>query len=114
MHVEQKSLEQKNHDLAAKYREKAKTQTQMERLYKSLKHQQLAAGMELAADHDAEDALHAVVGGHFGNINYRQHTHSRAGSNTSGARDAHRNDVDVWNNQIQGSRAGLQSARQYR
>ncbi|RMY53743.1 hypothetical protein D0863_13852 [Hortaea werneckii] len=60
MHMEQKALEEKNHQLVEAFREKSKTQQQLQKLYQTLKQQQLAAGMELAADHDAEHALKAA------------------------------------------------------
>ena len=58
--MEQKALEEKNHQLVEAFREKSKTQQQLQKLYQTLKQQQLAAGMELAADHDAEHALKAA------------------------------------------------------
>ncbi|EMC91898.1 hypothetical protein BAUCODRAFT_58923, partial [Baudoinia panamericana UAMH 10762] len=57
MHAEQKQLQQKNRDLAEAFREKAKHQQHLQKLYQSLKQEQLAAGMELAAEHDADHTL---------------------------------------------------------
>ena len=108
MHVEHKSLEQKNHELAGAFREKAKHQQQLQKLYTQLKQQQIAAGMEFAAEHDAENVLHAVGGGQSGNANYRPQMPSRASSIGSGGR---RNTVNPWQNQAQGSRGGYQTSR---
>ena len=107
MHVEQKSLEQKNNDLAGAFREKAKNQQQLQKLYQSLKQQQLATGMELAADHDAEHVLHAAGLGHRND----RHMQSRAGSNGSGGSGGHNRTVHPWEQMQQGSRGGLQTAR---
>ncbi|KAI7303269.1 hypothetical protein KC315_g15771 [Hortaea werneckii] len=81
MHMEQKALEEKNHQLVEAFREKSKTQQQLQKLYQTLKQQQLAAGMELAADHDAEHALKAA------DVAQRDHRfrQSRAGSRGSGS-----------------------------
>ncbi|KAI7151670.1 hypothetical protein KC349_g9369 [Hortaea werneckii] len=80
MHMEQKALEEKNHQLVEAFREKSKTQQQLQKLYQTLKQQQLAAGMEIAADNDAEHTLKAAdVAQRDGR--FRQ---SRAGSRGSG------------------------------
>ncbi|KAI7462256.1 hypothetical protein KC351_g16435 [Hortaea werneckii] len=80
MHMEQKALEEKNHQLVEAFREKSKTQQQLQKLYQTLKQQQLAAGMEIAADHDAEHTLNAA------DVAQRDHRfrQSRAGSRGSG------------------------------
>ncbi|KAI6798893.1 hypothetical protein KC363_g2298 [Hortaea werneckii] len=80
MHMEQKALEEKNHQLVDAFREKSKTQQQLQKLYQTLKQQQLAAGMEIAADHDAEHTLNAA------DVAQRDHRfrQSRAGSRGSG------------------------------
>ncbi|RMX99793.1 hypothetical protein D0866_16007 [Hortaea werneckii] len=80
MHMEQKALEEKNHQLVEAFREKSKTQQQLQKLYQTLKQQQLAAGMEIAADHDAEHTLKAA------DVAQRDHRfrQSRAGSRGSG------------------------------
>ncbi|GAB1735863.1 hypothetical protein NU219Hw_g5199t2 [Hortaea werneckii] len=80
MHREQKALEEKNHQLVEAFREKSKTQQQLQKLYQTLKQQQLAAGMEIAADNDAEHALKAA------DVAQRDHRfrQSRAGSRGSG------------------------------
>lgn len=108
MHVEQKGLEQKNHNLAEKFREKAKNQQQLQKLYQSLKQQQLAAGMELAAEHDAEHVLQSAGLVHSRHERHMQHP--RAGSNASGGSDGRSRTIDAWENQM-GSRAGLQTSR---
>lgn len=78
--MEQKALEEKNHQLVEAFREKSKTQQQLQKLYQTLKQQQLAAGMEIAADHDAEHTLKAA------DVAQRDHRfrQSRAGSRGSG------------------------------
>lgn len=114
MHLEQKNLEQKNHELAQKYQEKIKTNHRFEKLYQNLKQKQLAGGIQLAAEYDAEDTLHAAAGDHFGNANYQQTMPSRAGSNGSGGSGGRRNNANPWENQShnQGYRGGLQSSRE--
>ncbi|KAI6903339.1 hypothetical protein D0869_12869 [Hortaea werneckii] len=79
MHMEQKALEEKNHQLVEAFREKSKTQQQLQKLYQALKQQQLAAGMEIAADNDAEHTLKAA------DVAQRDHRfrQSRAGSRGS-------------------------------
>jgi len=111
MHREQKNLEQKNRDLAGKFKEKAKAQQTLQRLYQSLKAQQLAAGMELAAEHDAEYVLQAA--GHATHSDGARRAgqppmQSRAGSNGSGSRSR---TIDAWRNQTHSTRAGHQSSR---
>ncbi|KAK5115659.1 hypothetical protein LTR85_009830 [Meristemomyces frigidus] len=108
MHTEQKALEQKNHELAGAFREKAKHQQQLQKLYQSLKQQQLAAGMELAAEHDAEHFLQAA--GQQGHHRNDRHMQSRSGSNGSGEGGGRSRTIHAWENQM-GSRAGLQSSR---
>ncbi|TKA33678.1 hypothetical protein B0A50_00514 [Salinomyces thailandicus] len=113
MHVEQKSLEQKNHDLASAFREKAKGQQQLQKLYQSLKQQQLAAGMELAAEHDAEHFLQAAGTRqrHGNNGRSDGHVHNRAGSTGSGHDGGRSRAIHDYATHIQGSRHGLQSSR---
>lgn len=108
MQVEQKGLEKKNRDLAEAYREKAKSQQQLMKLYQSLKQQQLAAGMELAADHDAEHVLRtAGVEGQRS-----RHSHSRADSHGSRGSGGRSRAIHEYENHIQGGRSGLQIPRQ--
>ena len=113
MHVEQKTLEQKNHDLAEAFREKSKNQQQLQKLYQQLKQQQVAAGLEFAADHDAEQVLQAAGGGFAGGNHRTGGQPQTRGSNGSGGSGGRRNSNN-WNNQPQGSRAGLQSSRKPR
>jgi len=110
MHVEQKNLEQKNRDLADKFKEKAKAQQTLQKLYQSLKAQQLAAGMEVAAEYDAENVLQTAGRASYnGNSRYSgQQVHSRAGSNDSGSRSR---TIDAWQNQAHGIRDGPQTSR---
>ena len=113
MHMEQKDLEQKNHELVEKYREKSKQQNRMQQLYTTLKQQQLAAGMELAAEHDAENVLHGAGAGGHNQSNYRngQPLQSR-NSNDSAGSGGRRNGMQAWqNDQAQGDRAGLHTSR---
>ena len=109
MHIEQKKLEEKNHELAERFREKAKNQAQLQRLYTSLKQQQVAHGMELAAEHDADNVLHAVASNNRGG----QPLHSRAGSNNSGGSGNRRQNLQGWDSHGQGNRHGLQSSRKW-
>ena len=110
MHLEKKSLEDRNQELQTAYREKAKKQQEIHKLYTALKHQQAAAGMEVAADHDAENVLQAAATGSYNNATHRngQPVQSRAGSDGSGGR---RQNTHAWDNRGQGNRNGLQSAR---
>ncbi|KAF2189743.1 hypothetical protein K469DRAFT_747758 [Zopfia rhizophila CBS 207.26] len=60
MQAEQISLEQKNHDLVEAFREKSRTQQQVQKLYQSLKAQVMASHVANAAGDEAEFALHNV------------------------------------------------------
>ena len=82
MQLEHKELESKNHELQDRYREKARNQAQLNKLYQTLKQQQIASGMEAAVDHDAEHVLHSVATGQRGPSQYQ---HSRVRSNGSGS-----------------------------
>lgn len=109
MHAEQGALEKKNHELGDHLREKLKTHQQLQKLYQSLKQQQLAAGLELAAEHDAEHFLqNAGRDGHYRNDRTMQ---SRSGSNGSGGKGGPSRSIHAWENQMQDSRAGMESSR---
>ena len=114
MHLEQKKLESQNHELGNAYREKAKQQGQLQKLYTSLKHQQVAAGLELAADDDAENVLQAATTGPYNTSTDRngQPMQSRAGSKGSRGSGGRRQNVHPWENPAQNNRAGLQSSRE--
>lgn len=109
MHIEQKSLEQKNRELQDEYRKKAKAHVSVSKLYQSLKQQQIANGLELAADNDAEDVLQGAG-------NRVPGLHSRLGSDGSGhsaGRRQSQNNFTVFEQQQYGGGAsgvGLQSA----
>lgn len=105
MQIEQKNLEQKNHELQVQYRSKARSQKRIQTLYEKLKQQQVAGGLELAAEHAAEDTLQ--VAGMRG-----APLHSRTGSGHSGNSGGRRQTkFDVWEQQqYGGDRGGLQSA----
>lgn len=105
MHMEQKNLEQKNHELQEQYRNKAKTTGQLQKLYNTLKQQQVAGGLELAAEHEAEGALR-VAGVRGAPL------HSRAGSGNSGnSGGRQQTKFGAWEQQQYGrDRGGLQSA----
>lgn len=111
MQVEQKNLEHKCEKLHQQNIEKDRSKKGVADLYQKLKQQQMAAGIEIAADHDAENVLEAA---HYNTTNHRnvQQRTGRAGSNGShgsGAR-AQATNYD-WQNRVEGSRTGLQSAR---
>lgn len=111
MHTEQKILEQKNKELADKFKEKAKQQQLLQKLYQGLKAQQLATGIELAAEHDAEHVLQAAGSATYNDSARRggQHMHSRANSYGSGGRSR---TIDAWQNQVYGGiRDGMQTSR---
>ncbi|KAK4543592.1 hypothetical protein LTR36_005487 [Oleoguttula mirabilis] len=109
MHTEQKALEQKNHELAGKFREKSQEQQRLQKLYQALKQQQLAAGMELAAEHNAEHFVQAA--GQGGHQHKDRHMQSRSGNNGSAGSGGRSRAIHGWENQMHGSRAGLQSSR---
>ncbi|KAF2496283.1 hypothetical protein BU16DRAFT_509204 [Lophium mytilinum] len=56
--TEQKTLEQKNHELVEAFREKSKTQQQIQKLYQSLKAQVMASHVATAATDEAEHTIH--------------------------------------------------------
>lgn len=107
--MEQRSLEQKNHELQEHYRSKAKRHQQTMDLYNRLKAQQIASGLEVAAEHEADGAVQAAgISG--------PSKHSRAGSGGSGGNrgEPRRSKFGAWEQQQYGGghdRAGLQSAR---
>lgn len=106
MHIDQKNLEQKNHELQEQYRNKAKSAHQLQRMYNKLKQQQVAGGLELAAEHEAEDTVH--IAGNRG-----APMHSRAGSGHSGnSGGRHQTKFGAWEQQQYGcgARPGLQTA----
>lgn len=104
MQADQAALEQKNHELATAFRAKANAQSQLQKLYQSLKAQVMASHVANAAGDEAEHALHTVRGDRFvnripgtrtGTATYsvsgmaprqddRQRYHNRAGSGSSG------------------------------
>ena len=108
MHIEQKSLEEKNAALQANYRSKAKEHQHISKLYNKLKQQQVAGGLELAAEHDAEDVLQGV--GHRS-----APLQSRAGSHGSAASGGHRQTkFGAWEQQqYGGDRGGIQGGRKW-
>ena len=112
MHMEQKVLEQKNHELQEQYRNKAKAAHRLDKMYKSLRHQQAAGGLEIAAENEASDSLQVAAGGHGAP------RHNRAGSGNSGHSGGRGQTTkfNAWEQQHfrQGpdDRARLQSARE--
>lgn len=66
----------------------------------------MAAGLESAADHDAENAIHGATTGHFtGNQNrHGQPMPSRNGSHGSGASGGRRQKMNNWQKPVQGNR----------
>ncbi len=111
MHLDQKALEQKNHDLAEKYKGKSKQQQHLLRQYQLLKRGQETPGLEMAADQNAEHFLRAAAvpgslrrGG--------QYTHSR-GSYDSGSGGEHSRAIQAWEQQSAGSRVGMQTSRAF-
>ncbi|EME78556.1 uncharacterized protein MYCFIDRAFT_87847 [Pseudocercospora fijiensis CIRAD86] len=57
LHAENANLMENNAALDRSYKEKAKAQHQINNLYQKLKAQQLAAGLEVAAENDADNVL---------------------------------------------------------
>lgn len=113
MHVEQKNLEQKNHDLAEAFREKAKNQQQLQAMYSKLKQQQMASGMAYAAQDDAEQTLQAASGDFLNNKRAGQQVHGRVGSGGNGGSGGRRATANAWENQAQNTRNGLHSSSEY-
>ncbi|KAK0277463.1 hypothetical protein LTR91_006094 [Friedmanniomyces endolithicus] len=108
-HLDQKALEQKNHDLAEKYKGKSKQQQQLLRQYQLLKRGQETPGLEMAADQNAENFLRAAAAP--GSLRRgSQYTHSR-GSNGSGSGGEHSRTIQAWEQQSAGSRVGMQTSR---
>ena len=112
MQLEQKNLEQKCEKLHESNREKEKAKQQLQRLYISLKQQHVAAGLEVAAEHDADNVLGAAQYNTANHPNGPSRV-SRAGSKGSGHGGERHNPAGFWQTGGQGSRAGLQSARMY-
>lgn len=75
------------------YREKSKSQATFEKLYNSLKQQQIAAGLESAADRDAENVLNSVSGIRH----HAQKKYGGAGSPGSGSSDKRRAQMHTRN-----------------
>jgi hypothetical protein len=97
---DQATLEAKNGELANAYRDKAKAQQQLQKLYQSLKAQVMASYVAHAAGDEADIALQTARGDRYvdklpgarsGNVNYgqsrqggRQQYHNRNDSGSSG------------------------------
>ena len=125
MHAEQASLESKNHELAEAYREKSKSQQQIQKRYQSLKAQVMATHVANAAGDEADFAVHTARGDRFvdrlpgartGTMNpsqpglSQQHgagrRHNRGNSGSSGSSGHQQRGgvglVPPWNSQLQG------------
>jgi E3 ubiquitin-protein ligase CCNP1IP1 len=63
--AEQKSIEQKNHELVEAFREKSKNQQQIQKLYQSLKAQVMASHVATAATDEAEHTIYTSRGDRF-------------------------------------------------
>jgi len=107
MHIEQKNLEQKNYELNNDIKLKSKNHEQLSKMYHSLKRQQMAPGLELAAEHDAEHVLHTANAGGQRN---GQVMHSR-GSGGSGQSGGASRTIEAWQQQGRGARHGMQVSR---
>ena len=62
MQAEQKTLEQKNHELVDGFKDKSRSQQQLQKLYQSLKAQVMASAVQTAASDDAEQTLQMLTG----------------------------------------------------
>lgn len=75
MQADQKGLEQKNHELMEAFKEKSRSQQQVQKLYQSLKAQVMASQVASAASDDAENAINTVASNrsinHVGNHSLR-------------------------------------------
>jgi E3 ubiquitin-protein ligase CCNP1IP1 len=112
MHMEQKKLEEKNQSLIDAFKEKSKKQQQLQKMYTQLKQQQMAAGLEVAADYDADNVLHNAAAATHNDAGYRdgRAAHGRSGSGGSGGK---RNNTAAWTHTAPNNRAGMQSSRRY-
>ncbi|KAK3677973.1 hypothetical protein LTR78_002068 [Recurvomyces mirabilis] len=106
MHIEQKNLEQKNYELNNDIKLKSKNHEQLSKLYQSLKRQQMAPSLELAAEHDAEHVLHTANAAGQRN---GQAMHSR-GSAGSGGSGGYSRTIQAWEQQGRGARPALQTS----
>ncbi|KAK4989562.1 hypothetical protein LTR50_003169 [Elasticomyces elasticus] len=124
VHLQQKNLEQKNHDLVEAFREKSKNQQQLQVLCQRLKAQAMTTQVQTAASDDAENTLQSVAGNRFiektsggrdmrnsysyfpEQIHSRQKSSSSAGNGTSGRRALSACDINDT-----GTRGGLHTAR---
>ncbi|KAF2267031.1 hypothetical protein CC78DRAFT_531116 [Lojkania enalia] len=128
MHVEQVSLEQKNHELVDAFREKNRTQQQVQKLYQSLKAQVMASHVAHAAGDEADYTLQTARGDRFvdrlpgtrvstGNLNQLSvgagqgagRRHNRSGGSAGGAGGQQRGGIGLgpaWNSQSQGAGFG--------
>ncbi len=95
MQLEQKRLEDKNNTLLDAYKEKSKKQQQLQR---QLKQQQMASGLELAADVDAENVLNHATALPHQDLGHRpgQAAYSRGGSGGSGGKRNPSNNVGAY------------------
>ena len=113
MRLQQEQLESKNQELARHFREKSSQQQKLHKMYMTLKQQQIAAGMEVAGDYDAEHVLQAAATGPHNSSTHRNGPpmQTRAGSHGSGGSGGLRQNVHGWENQAQSSRRGYQTSR---
>ena len=84
MQIEQKNLEQRNHELMEACKEKSRNQQQVQRLYQSLKAQVMASQVASAASDDAEIAINTVTGTRFTDRLESQSSRPRAGPFSAG------------------------------
>lgn len=112
MQGDQRALEKQNRELADALRKKSKTEAQTRHLYNALKRQQLAGGIELAAEYDAENVVQAV---HRRASNRPEHAvQSRAASISSGRGRSERPQPHTWSPSVGISRHAVQNARKSR
>lgn len=129
MQVEQTNLEHKNRELIDAFREKSKTQQQIQKLYQSLKAQVMASQVATAATDEAENTIHTasrdrfvdrIPGARSGlqqrfnqfSVGYPgSRRHDRQGSGSSGGNDGRANETrniglgSSWNNHAQNVRS---------
>ncbi|KAK5107876.1 hypothetical protein LTR62_000586 [Meristemomyces frigidus] len=105
MHVEQKTLEQKNYDLENQIKLKSKTQQQLHAVYNRLKNQAMGPNIEMAAQRDAEQVLYAAGVGH----SRGKAMHSRGSAGSGGSAGQSRT-IQAWEQHGRGSRHGMQTS----
>ncbi|KAF2719346.1 hypothetical protein K431DRAFT_331102 [Polychaeton citri CBS 116435] len=106
IHTEKAAQEKKNHGLIDALQEKARPHHEVQKMYNQLKQRQLAAGVQLAVDRDAERLLAGDV--HGGSDRGRRDDENRLNAgfanrlHTHGSGNGERRMASGWENPLQG------------